>query len=229
MNPHSLPRGIYLVTDSLQCTARGLVGTVLDAVNAGVRTVQIREKTATAAEFLELVVRVAAAVEGSATLLIDDRVDVYLAARAAGAQVHGVHIGQSDLSAALVRRIVGESAILGLTANSPTHLQAVQALPRGTIDYLGVGVIRATSTKTDHPAPLGIEGFAKFVAGTDIPCVAIGGIHHGDIGALRARGAHGTAVVSEICAARDPRHAAAQLVEEWNTGAVKDLAKTHDR
>ncbi|MDA8271470.1 MAG: thiamine phosphate synthase [Actinomycetota bacterium] len=221
MTPRTLPTGIYLVTDSLQCIARDLVGTVLDAVNAGVRTVQIREKTATAAEFLELVVRVAAAVEGNATLLIDDQVGVYLAARAAGAQVHGVHIGQSDLSATLVRRMVGESAIVGLTANSPKHLQAVHALPHGTVDYLGVGVIRATSTKPDHPAPLGIEGFAEFVADTDIPCVAIGGIHFGDIAALRARGAHGAAVVSEICAAPDPRHAAARLVEEWDTGAVK--------
>ncbi len=219
MTPRSLPTGIYLVTDSLQCVARGLIGTVLDAVNAGVQTVQIREKTATSAEFLEVVLRVAAAVDGLATLLIDDQVDVYLAARAAGAQVHGVHIGQSDLSAALVRRMVGESAIVGLSANSPTHLQAVHALPRGTVDYLGVGVIRATSTKPDHPSPLGIEGFAEFVADTDIPCVAIGGIHHGDIAALRARGAHGAAVVSEICAATDPRHAAARLVEEWNTRA----------
>ena len=221
MTPRSLPTGIYLVTDSLQCSARGLVGTVVDAVKAGVRTVQIREKTATAAEFLELVVRVAAEVKGNAVVLVDDRVDVYLAARASGAEVHGVHIGQSDLPAALVRSIVGESAMVGLTVNSPAHLQAVHALPRGTVDYLGVGVIRATATKPDHPAPLGIEGFAAFAAGTDIPCVAIGGIHHGDIAALRACGAHGAAVVSEICAAPDPRQAAAQLVSEWSAGAVK--------
>jgi len=215
MTPRSLSTGIYLVTDSLQCTARGLVGTVLDAVNAGVSTVQIREKTATAADFLELVVRVAAAVEGKAAVLVDDRVDVYLAARAAGAEVHGVHIGQSDLPASLVRSIVGEGAIVGLTANSAAHLEAVHALPRGTVDYLGVGVIRATATKPDHPAPLGIEGFAGFAARTDLACVAIGGIRQGDIAALRAGGAHAAAVVSEICAAPDPRQAAAQLVEEW--------------
>ncbi len=221
MTRPSLPTGIYLVTDSLQCSARGLVGTVLDAVAAGVRTVQLREKNASAAEFLGLVVHVAAALEGSAVVLVNDRVDVYLAARAAGAQVHGVHVGQSDLPVALVRSIVGESAIVGLSANSAAHLQAVGALPTGTVDYLGVGVIRATATKADHPAPMGIEGFAEFAAKTEIPCVAIGGIHHGDIGALRACGAHGAAVVSEICAAREPRQAAARLVDEWERAGLR--------
>lgn len=215
MTPRSMSPGVYLVTDSLQCTARGLVGTVVDAVNAGVQTVQIREKSAAASEFLELVVRVANAVDGKATVLINDRVDVYLAARAMGANVHGVHVGQDDLPVLLVRRIVGESAIVGLTANSAAHLEAVHMLPRGIVDYLGVGVIRDSTTKPDHPIPLGIEGFARFAARTDLPCVAIGGIRHGDIAALRVSGAYAVAVVSEICAAADPRLAAARLVQEW--------------
>ncbi len=215
MTPRTLSTGIFVVTDSLQCRARGLVGTVLDAVNAGVKTVQIREKSASACEFLELVVRVATAVEGKATVLVNDRVDVYLAAQTAGADVHGVHVGQDDLPVSLVRSIVGTRAIVGLTANSAAHLKAVQLLPRGTVDYLGVGVIRGSATKADHPIPLGIEGFARFVAQTDLPCVAIGGIRHGDVSALRVSGAHGVAVVSEICAAPDPRLAAARLVQEW--------------
>ena len=207
--------GIYLVADTQLCGARGVVETVRAAVAGGVRTVQIREKTASASEIYDLAVRTADAVGDRARVLVDDRVDVYLAARAAGAAVHGVHVGQSDLPVAYVRAIVGEEAIIGLTANTPGHLKEVEALPAGTVDYLGVGVIRPTSTKPDHPAPLGIEGFEVTAAGTPLPCVAIGGIILGDVTALRRAGAVGIAVVSAICAAEDPNLAAENFVRQW--------------
>jgi thiamine-phosphate pyrophosphorylase len=211
-----LPGGIYLVTDTALCGSRGLAATVGDAVAAGVRTVQVREKDAAAADFLERVCEVAALVAGRATVLVDDRVDVYLAARAAGAAVHGVHIGQTDLPTPLVRQLVGPEAIVGLTANTRAHLEQVRALPPGTVDYLGVGVIRATSTKPDHPEPLGVSGFAAFARQAPLPCVAIGGIELSDAAPLRAHGAHGAAVVSGICAAPNPGQAAAALVAAWD-------------
>ncbi|WP_312178938.1 thiamine phosphate synthase [Arthrobacter sp.] len=208
--------GIYLVTDTAQCGARGVTETVRAAVAGGVQTVQIREKHASAADFYALVLAVAEAVDGQALVLVDDRVDIYLAARAAGARVHGVHVGQSDVPVAAVRAIVGPDAVVGLTANTSAHLDAVRALPPGTVDYLGAGVIRPTSTKPDHPAPLGMAGFRAFAAAAPVPCVAIGGIGLADVAALRAAGASGAAVVSAICLAADPLHSARELVAAWN-------------
>ena len=82
---------------------------------------------------------------------------------------------------------LGPDALIGLTANTPAHLEAVRALPAGTVDYLGVGVIRPTSTKPDHPAPLGIDGFARRRRASPLPCVAIGGVGVDDVAALRRR------------------------------------------
>lgn len=209
--------GIYLVTDSGLCGARGVVETARAAVSGGVRIVQIREKNASAAELYDLVIRTAEAVGHSATVLVDDRVDVFLAARAAGAPVHGVHVGQGDLPVGRVRELVGAGTIVGLTANTPEHLARVHALPQGTVDYLGVGVIRPTSTKPDHPEPLGIDGFARIAAAAGLPCVAIGGIQPADVQGLRRSGAAGVAVVSAICAAGDPRQSAEDLVARWGS------------
>ncbi|WP_342023204.1 thiamine phosphate synthase [Arthrobacter citreus] len=210
--------GIYLVTDTLLCGPRGVVETVRAAVAGGVETIQVREKDASAADFYALVLAVAEAAAGRATVLVDDRVDIYLAARAARADVHGVHVGQKDLPAELVRTLVGPDAVVGLTANTTEHLDALAVLPPGTVDYLGAGVIRPTHTKPDHPEPLGVEGFAGFAARAPLPVVAIGGILHHDVGPLRAAGATGAAVVSAICAAADPQRAAADLVRAWNAG-----------
>lgn len=210
-------RGIatYLVTDASASGDRGVLDVVRRAVDGGVTAVQLREKTASARELFDLTVRAAEVVAGRALLLVDDRVDVFLAARSAGAVVHGVHVGQSDLPVDAVRRIVGQAAVVGLTANTPAHLDAVAALPLGTVDYLGVGVIRPTTTKPDHPEPLGVEGFAAIAAATPLPCVAIGGVSLADTAELHVAGAAGLAVVSAICAADDPAAAARAFRSAW--------------
>ena len=100
--------GIYLVTDTAACGPRGVVDTVRAAVAGGVKTIQVREKNASAADFHALVLAVAEAAANRALVLVDDRVDIYLAARAARAAVHGVHVGQNDLPVELVRTLVGQ-------------------------------------------------------------------------------------------------------------------------
>lgn len=207
--------GIYLVTDSALCGSFGVVETVRAAVSGGVRTVQIRAKNASAAEMYDLVVRTFNAVGDRAVVLVNDRIDVFLAARAAGIPVHGIHIGQSDFPVTAVRAIVGDEAVVGLTANTPEHLAEVHRLPAKAIDYLGVGTIRATTTKPDHPVPIGVSGFASIAASTQLPCVAIGGVGLGDVRDLRRAGAAGVAVVSAICAAEDPEDSANRFVQEW--------------
>lgn len=208
---------LYLVTDTALCAPRSVADVVATAIEGGVTCVQVRDKHASGRALLGLLTAVAAAADGRVPVLVDDRVDVFLAARESGARVDGVHVGQSDLPADLVRRIVGEDAVVGLSAATAGELAAAHALPRGTVDYLGVGAVHATATKPDHPAPLGVEGFAMLARASVLPCVAIGGISRADSGPLRQAGAAGTAVVSAICAASDPRDAAAALLRAWNS------------
>jgi hydroxymethylpyrimidine kinase/phosphomethylpyrimidine kinase/thiamine-phosphate diphosphorylase len=220
---------VYLVTDPALCGERGVTAVVAAAVAGGATAVQIRDKHASAAELLGTVTEAAAAIDAHASahpdsprpvLLVDDRVDVVLAALVRGVRVDGVHVGQSDVPADLVRRMLDDASpdrrlVVGLTANTPAHVEAVRALPAGTVDYLGVGVIRPTSTKPDHPAPLGHDGFGIIAGLSPVPCVAIGGVDVRDVDAIAAAGGAGTAVVSAVCAAEDPEAAARELAEAW--------------
>ncbi|BDZ55306.1 thiamine phosphate synthase [Agromyces marinus] len=217
---------VYLVTDAALCGARGVASVVADAVAGGAGIVQLREKHAPDADVLRELERVAAAVDGRATLVVNDRLDVVLAARERGIPVDGVHLGQGDAAVLRARDLLGPDAIVGLTANTRAHVDAVARMPRRTVDYLGVGVIRPTATKADHPPALGVDGFARIAAAAEAPCVAIGGVGVADAAPLRAGGAAGIAVVSAICAAPDPRAATAAFVAAWAAASVTTLRES---
>ncbi|HLS24363.1 MAG TPA: thiamine phosphate synthase [Beutenbergiaceae bacterium] len=208
--------GIYLVTDPVLCRPRGVTATVAAAVAGGARTVQLRDKHADVDEHLRQLTDLAAVIDGRALLLVNDRLDVVHAARQRGLPVDGVHLGQHDHSPARARDLLGPEAVVGLSANTPAHLQALARHPLGTVDYLGVGAIRPTTTKTDHPQALGIEGFRKFAARASMPCVAIGGVRPEDVGPLRQAGANGVALVSALCAAPEPQGAARRMRAVWD-------------
>ncbi|PZF66655.1 thiamine phosphate synthase [Curtobacterium sp. MCPF17_047] len=214
--------GVYLVTDTALAArhGHGVLGVVRAAVGAGVRIVQVRDKTASARDLLALTTAVADAVGDRALVVVDDRLDVALAARHAGHRVAGVHLGQSDVPASAARALLGPDAHVGLTANTTRHLVEVATMPTGSVDLLGVGVVHPTSTKPDHPPALGVAGFGRLAATTTVPCVGIGGVTLDDVGPLRQAGAAGVAVVSGICAAPDPGAAAAAFVAAWD-GAVR--------
>lgn len=205
---------IYFVTDAGQVARRGrdLVDVVRQAVAGGVTAVQVREKDGSARDFLATVTRIADVLPPGVGLIVNDRVDVYLAARTAGVRVDGVHIGQDDLPLPLVRALVGPSATIGVSAATPTELAAA-----GDADYVGIGALHVTPTKVDAPPPLGLDGFARLAALTPLPAVAIGGVTAADLPALRAAGAAGAAVVSAVCDADDPRAAAASLARAWRS------------
>lgn len=210
---------LYLVTDPVLCGERGVVEVVREAVAGGVGIVQLRDKTATDEQIVQQLIELSDVIHGRAALVVNDRLDAVLDARARGARVDGVHLGQSDASVERARELLGPDAIIGLTANTAAHLDAVRALPPGTVDHLGVGVIRPTSTKPDHPEPLGIEGFHAFAALSEFPCVAIGGVGIDDVEALRDAGAAGVAVVSALCAADDPQATARAFRRRWRGAA----------
>lgn len=210
--------GIYLVADAPSTAGRPLADIVQAAVAGGIATVQLRCKDMGAAGFLQEVAACARHTSGRAVLLVNDRVDVYLAARAAGIDVQGVHIGQSDLPAPLVRKLIGKEAVLGLSAATPDQVAVANRLNAenpGTIDYLGVGAVHATPTKKDAPEPLGHAGLARVVAASELPCVAIGGLDAADVPGVKAAGAAGMAVVRAICGAGDPYAATEELIDLW--------------
>lgn len=205
--------GAYLVANTASCTPRTTLEVIDGAVAGGIEWIQLRAKDETAREFFELSCAAARLTEGKAKLLINDRIDVFLAARAAGAAVNGIHIGQKDIPVRLARQIIGEG-IIGLSASTDEQL-AQANLDAEAIDYLGVGAVRATPTKKDHPTPLGLDGFARAASLTELPCVAIGAITAEDAGAIRAGGGSGLAVVRAICNAENPQEASEQLVAAW--------------
>jgi thiamine-phosphate pyrophosphorylase len=197
---------LYLVTDPAMVARRGLVATVLAAVDGGVTLVQLRDKQAGEAEFeRDASLLLAALRPQGVPLIINDRPAI---ARAIGAD--GVHVGQGDGDPRRVRDLIGEDMILGLSAATPEEFAAI---PAGVVDYLGVGPVFATGTKPDHDPPLGVEGLRALMPRAPLRCVAIGGIGLASAAAVKATGVEGIAVVSAICAAEDPRLAARLLKE----------------
>lgn len=192
---------LYLVTDSMSCTTPNLITTVRLAVANGVTMVQLREKTATTAERVQMALALKEALAGTAVpLVINDDV-----AAAVAADVDGAHIGQGDISAAQARALLGPDKILGLSCETS---QAVQAADPALVDYLGLGPVFGTATKTDHAQPIGFDGLARLVALSPLPNVAIGGLKSIHVRDVRESGADGMAVVSAICGQADPAAAA---------------------
>ncbi len=196
---------LYLVTDKGLCKGRDLVRAVQEAVQGGVTMVQIREKNCTAGEFLNTARTLKQKLSGSGIpLVINDRVDV---AMAAGAD--GVHIGQEDLPYAVVREMVGPNCIIGISIN--TYDQLWQAL-RTDVDYLSISPVFTTQTKADIKEPFGLEGLKKARAMTDKPLITIGGINRDNLSDIMSTGMDGVALVSAVCSADSPADAARELV-----------------
>jgi thiamine-phosphate pyrophosphorylase len=194
---------LYLVTDTALCGARGVPAVVGAAVEGGVTLVQVRDPLATARALTALTVEVLRVVDGRVPVVVNDRLDVALAAGA-----DGVHVGQDDLDPQAVRAIA-PGMVLGLSVRSVAEAAAATG-----VDYLGVGPVFATTTKVTGPA-LGLVGLAAACAATDLPTVAIGGLSAQTAADVRAAGAGGQCVVSAVCAARDPQVASADLRAAW--------------
>lgn len=203
----TLDLSVYLVIGTQPVGERGMLATVDAAVHGGVGAVQLRDKQASGRELLALAGQLLDALEGTGIpLLINDRLDVALAAGA-----HGVHLGQSDLDVQSARRLAGPHFLIGLSVSRTEEIAEVHALPTGTVDYLGIGPVFLTTTKHDARAALGLDAVAALRNCTDLPCVGIGGINRHNAPSVWATGLDGLAVVSAICDASDPGAATAAL------------------
>lgn len=197
---------LYLVTDPQLGGERDLVSIVNKAVAGGVTLVQLRDPNASTRELVASAVKLKEQLEPAGVpLIVNDRVDVALASGASG-----VHLGASDMSASDARKILGDDALIGLSIGSLDELEAEKTALEST-DYVGVGPVFSTTTKSDAGAAIGTKGLAKLVRRLDVPTVAIGGISaQTAVDCIRA-GANGVAVVSAIISADDPHAAAREL------------------
>lgn len=201
----------YLVTSG---TGRRTVDSAAAAAAGGAGMIQVRAKSATTAELLELTCAVAIAVHRArpaARVVVDDRADVAFAARRLGAPVHGVHLGQDDLPVGAARALLGPEAIIGLTTGTLETVRRAEELHE-LLDYVGAGPFRPTPTKDSGRAPLGLAGYRSLVAATRLPIVAIGGIAVEDVPALTRTGIAGVALVRGLMDADDPQRAARDVV-----------------
>jgi len=201
-----LDLSVYLITDRTLCGARGVLDTVREAIAGGVSVVQLRDPEAKTRALVEEARALVALLRPAKILfIVNDRVDVALAADA-----DGVHVGQKDMSVADARQLIGRRRILGLSITSEADLDNADL---DGVDYLGVGPIYASPTKPDAAPPIALGGLHAVAERTSLPIVAIGGLHAGNAEEAIAAGARGIAVVSAICAAPDALVAASELAK----------------
>lgn len=205
----------YLVTSG---TDRHTVETAALAAGAGAGIVQVRAKELSTRDLLSLVLQVGEAVRraNSATrVVVDDRADVAWAAMRARGNIHGVHIGSTDLPVRDARAMLGPEAIIGYTTGTLDLVQSTEPFA-DALDYVGAGPFRPTPTKDSGRAPLGVQGYPALVKASSLPIVAIGDVQVADVPSLVATGVSGVAMVRAIMGSDDPAQVVRQVVRAFD-------------
>ena len=195
----------YLVVGPENTMGRPVSDVIAQALRAGFTCVQIRSKECSARDLIAYTIQAADVIAAagkskSVALLVDDRLDVALAAREAGAKVDGVHVGQTDIE----------------------MLEYVKTADMSLVDYLGVGPLHETPTKTDCGLAAdgtiitkSIDDLKELVCASPVPIVVGGGVKIADIPLVKSTGVDGFFVVSAVCGAVNPEAAARELVDAW--------------
>ncbi len=194
---------LYAVTDRSWLGDSTLIKQVKDAIKGGTTFIQLREKDLNYDQFLNEAyeIKELCKTEGI-PFIINDNVKLAIEVNA-----DGVHIGQDDMSARQARKLIGNDKILGVSAQ--TVSQAIKAQNDGA-DYLGVGAIHPTDSKSDADV-VGLEELSNICSAVDIPVVAIGGINKNNLQELEGTGIAGISVISAIFAAEDIKQASQEL------------------
>lgn len=205
MDKAALLSGLYVITDHIPETDRNPVIIAQAALEAGARIIQLREKYASARQLLSWARQIKELTQTrSALLIINDHVDI---AMACGAD--GIHLGQDDLPAEEARKLLGSQAIIGVSAE--TDQEALEAEAAGA-NYLGIGPMFTTATKSDAGAPIGPERLRTIKQQVRIPVFGIGGINLTNFREVLEAGADGICVISAISRAPDIRAAVREFL-----------------
>jgi len=197
---------LYLIADT-GLLQKDLISSVRRSIDGGVKAVQLRGKNLPAREILRIGERLRLLTsEYSVKLFINDRIDV---AMILGAD--GVHLGQNGLPVGIVRKILGDSLIIGVSTHS---LKEAKDAERGGADFITFGPIFATPSKVVYGPPVGLRRLVNLTGRIKIPVFAIGGINMDRIQDVMKKGANGVAVISAILNSESVYDAAASMLNE---------------
>jgi thiamine-phosphate pyrophosphorylase len=197
------------IVDPERSAGQSLAELARRVAEGGATFVQLRDKLGETRQLVEEARAIKAALAPLAVpLVINDRVDVALAAGA-----DGVHVGQEDMSVEDARRLLGPHAIIGLSIKT---VEQAQAAPVDLLNYVGVGGVYTTTSKQQKSKPIGVDGLARIAAvfharTPKLPLVGIAGIEVSNAAAVISAGADGVAVISALSLAHDPMAAAREL------------------
>lgn len=206
----TLDLSIYLILDPIMCGGFENTLALAEATfPEGITIVQLRAPSWHKKNWYELALKLKPICNAyKIPLIINDHIDVALAVDA-----DGVHIGQKDLPTLVSRKLLGEDKIIGLSTTNLQQIQHANSLP---IDYVGIGPIFDTSTKPDADKALGFEQATQLIQASQHPSVLIGGLKTHHIPQIRQTGTNGLCVVSEICAAKQPKQITQQIKKQWS-------------
>lgn len=197
---------LYLVTSRVGKTKEGFLAIIEEAILGGVTVVQLREKNSPTGEFYRIATDLKELTSKyDVPLIINDRLDIALAIDA-----DGIHVGQSDMPGNVVRSIIGNDKILGISA--ATVKDAIKAEEYGA-DYIGTGAIFPTQTKDADC--INIDYLKEIVEAINIPVIAIGGLGEDNISFLANTNIRGISVVSAIMNSTSPKQASQKLKKEF--------------
>lgn len=232
INRQNFDLSSYFVVGPENTKGRPAGPIIKDAVEAGFTFIQIRSKLASAKELINLTVEASYIIKSlgksnKVALVVNDRLDIVLAARKEGAKVDGIHVGQEDIPVEVCREYLGEDSIVGLTARTDDLFKYIETQDVSQVDYFGAGPLRKTMTKPDcglsHDGEIltrSFEDFSKVAKLSPIPVVIGGGVGLEDIEELAKTGVDGFFVVSVISQADDPKEVAMNLVKSWESHKV---------
>jgi len=200
---------LYAVVDPEHTGGHDLVDLACAVATGGATLVQLRDKVNDTDHMIEEARALKAVLTPlSVPLIINDRVDVAVAVGA-----DGVHVGQEDMAVTDVRRMLGPAPFIGLSIRTP---EQAAAAPLGLLDYVGIGGIYGTTSKTSGKSPIGLDGLRRVIQVLrarigNFPCCGIAGVTAANAAPVIAAGADGVAVISALSHRSDPRAAAHEL------------------
>lgn len=198
---------LQLIVSEASCLHFSLEELIHISAQSGVSMVQLREKNKSANEVLAIAKKIKKILQPYAIpLIINDYVNI-----AAEVDAEGVHLGQGDMPYFQARKILGEKKIIGLTVEN--KLQAFAA-NQWQINYIGIGPVFSTQTKTDALPPMGVEILQEIRLITKHPIIAVGGIDEKNISQILTTKVHGVAVSAAICHATEPARVISLLKEK---------------
>lgn len=192
---------LVAITDDAEDRRATLVDRVVAAVHGGATSVQVRLKNATAREVVEVTRSIMSKV--SVPVIVNDRADIALVAGAAG-----VHVGEADLPVDAIRRFAPADFIIGASLGSDAELPNAK-----DADYVGVGPVYGSDSKSDAGAEIGVEGFKRLAALVPHPAVAVGGITADRALQITVAGAVGVAVINAIFSSDDPERSTREIAD----------------